>query len=974
MRDFKNNNAMTMKRFLSLALFMTVVSAMAQVNPALQVQELELSNGMKVWLNVDHSQPKVFGAVVVNAGAVDCPNTGIAHYFEHIMFKGTDELGTVDYAAERVYLDSISMKYDQLGSTTDDKQRKAIQHDINRLNIKASQYAIPNEFNRLITKYGGSDLNAGTSYDFTFYHNTFSPQFIEQWCELNSHRLVHPVYRLFQGELETVYEEKNMYTDDPASMMLEQIAAKLFDGTPYAYPVIGSTENLKNPCQSDMEACYKKYYVASNMGLILSGDIDISTLKPLLERTFGQLERGVKPVREKIVAPAIVGQPVEKFLFPMPIIGMSAMVFRGPTDYDADAPAMKVALALLTNDNKTGLLDELTNKNRVYLSMAQNISMNQTSALAVMVVPKLLCKVKTAENLCLEQIEKLKNGDFTDEQLQSVKKVIAQNNEKALETITSRSEMMVAAMSAGISWEDFMKLTLTINDITRDDVTRVASKYFTDNFFRFHKKNGRVPAEQMAKPEYTPVKPQHSSDKSAYAMHLEQIPLQNVAPRLLDFGQDAKKLKMDGGNTLYAGPNPLNNIFTLVINFHKGMKQDKLLESATEYVGELGTDSLDVKAFGVAMQQLGAQINMSVDEQMTALVLKGEDENMEASLSLLGHFLGRMKADEDKLESMKDAEGPTEKAFWDESSEVFAALASKVMLGSQSPYLTRLTTKELKKVKSADLINSFKGLYDCRYDISYSGNMSPAEVAEMISRQLPQLKGTQENPIQERVLETPKARTVYVFDLPKSRQTILGLYRPLPGVTSDREKACLEMWGEYFGGGMSSVLFQEVREFRSMAYSAQGVTITPSLAGTRGPCGYMAFVATQADKSMQAISVLDSLINDMPMNVENLKMSKQSLLNDINNNYPAFRRKPLMVMLSERQGYNRDPNAELIEQLPPLTQSDIEAFYNKYIKGQPYQLMVVGPVKKLNLNELARYGTIVRVKKDDIYKTKVPKK
>ncbi len=959
--------------FVVTCLFFSVI-ATGQLKPALQVQELELSNGMKVWLNVDHSQPKVFGAVVVNAGAVDCPNTGIAHYFEHIMFKGTDELGTVDYAAEHVYLDSISMKYDELGRTTDVKQRKAIQHDINQLNIKASQYAIPNEFNRLITKYGGSDLNAGTSYDFTYYHNTFSPQFIEQWCELNSHRLVHPVYRLFQGELETVYEEKNMYTDDPASMMLEQIATKLFAGTPYAYPVIGSTESLKNPSQSDMEAFYKKFYVASNMGLILSGDINPETLLPLLDRTFGRLERGVKPVREKIVAPAIVGQPEEKFLFPMPIIGMSAMVFRGPTDYEADAPAMKVALALLTNDNKTGLLDELTNKNRVYLSMAQNISMNQTSALAILVVPKLLCKVKTAENLCLEQIEKLKNGDFTDEQLHSVKKVIAQNNEKAMETITSRSEQMVTAMSAGISWEDFMKLTMNINGITRDDVTRVARKYFTDNFYRFHKKNGRVPAEQIAKPEYTPVKPQHSGDKSAFAKHLEQIPMQNVAPRLLDFARDAEKLNMAGGNKIYASANPLNNIFTLIINSHKGTKQDKLLESATEYVAELGTDSLDVKEFGAAMQQLGAQISMYADEQMTVLALKGEEDNMEATLRLLGHFLDNMKADDDKLKSMKDAAGPTEKAFWDESSDVFAALASKVMLGCQSPYLTRLTTKELKKVKSADLINSIKGLYDCRYDISYTGNLSPAQVAEMISRQLPQLRGTQENPLQERALETPETRTVYVFDLPKSRQTILGLYRPLSGVVSDRDKACLQMWGEYFGGGMSSVLFQEVREFRSMAYSAQGVAMTPSLAGTGGPCGYMALVATQADKSMQAISVLDSLINDMPMNVENLNVSKQSLLNDINNNYPTFRRKPFIVMLSERQGYTRDSDTELVEQLPSLTQDDIEAFYNKYIKGQPYQLMVVGPIKKLDLKGLVRYGTIVKVNKDDIYKTKAPKK
>ena len=950
------------------------VVALAQAVSPLQVQEFELSNGMKVWLNVDHSQPKVFGAVVVGAGSVDCPDTGIAHYFEHIMFKGTDELGTVDYAAERVYLDSISMKYDELARTTDEKQRKAIQHDINQLNIKASQYAIPNEFNRLITKYGGSELNAGTSYDFTFYHNTFSPQFIEQWCELNSHRLIHPVFRLFQGELETVYEEKNMYSDNPAAMMLEQISSKFLAGTPYAYPIIGSTQNLKNPKQSDMEAFYKKYYVASNMGLVLSGDIDAQALKPLLERTFGQLERGVKPVREKITAPAIEGQPEEKFLFPIPIIGMSAMVFRGPTDYDADAPAMKVALALLNNDNNTGLLDELVNNNRVMLSMAQNLSMNQTAALAVLVVPKLLCKVKTAENLCLEQIGKLKNGDFTDEQLQAVKQMLARENEKGLETISKRSELMVGAMSAGVAWEDYMKLMSSIGGITRDDVTRVANKYFTDNFYRFHKKNGRVPVEEIAKPEYTPVKPQHSDAKSAFASRIEQIPVKNVAPKLTDFARDAVKVKTAGGNQLYASPNPMNDYFTLAVNFHKGTMQDKLLDAAAGYVTELGTDSLKVKELGSAMQRLGATIEVAAGEQMTTLVLSGEDKNLEPTLCLLSHLLNNMKADEEKLESIKDAAGPEEKSFWEENTDVFAALASKVVKGARSPYLTRLTSKELKKVKGTALVDSFKQLYNCRCDLVYCGKMPAERVAAMIAEQVPQFAGTQENAIQETPLETPQARTVYVFDMPKSRQTVVGLYRPLEGVVSDRDKTCLEMWGEYFGGGMSSVLFQEVREFRSMAYAAQGVAMTPALARSTTPCGYVALVATQGDKSMQAITLLDSLINDMPVNAENLAVARQSLLNDINNSYPSFRGKPLYIALMERNGYTRDENTAMVEQLPTLTQADVEAFYRQHIKGQPYQLMIVGDVKKLDLKALAQYGTIVKVKKDDIYKTKVPKK
>lgn len=359
---------------------------------------------------------------------------------------------------------------------------------------------------------------------------------------------------------------------------------------------------------------------------------------------------------------------------------------------------------------------------------------------------------------------------------------------------------------------------------------------------------------------------------------------------------------------------------------------------------------------------------------MTTIVLRGDDENIEPTLRLLGHFLDRMVPDKDKLESIKDAAGPSEKSFWDDNTEVFAALAFKVMRGDRSSYLTRLTAKEMKKIKAEELVASLKRLYDCRCDISYTGKHTASQMADMVSNYLHQLTGAEENPMQEIALESPQSPTVYVFDMPKTRQTIVGLYRPLTGVTSDRDKACLKMWGEYFGGGMSSVLFQEVREFRSMAYAAQGAAMTPSLAHSTNPCGYMSLIATQADKSMQAVTLLDSLINDMPMNVENLNVARQSLLNDINNSYPTFRAKPLMISLSERAGYTCDEKTSMVEQLPTLTQADIEAFYRQHIKGQPYQLMIVGDVKKLDMKALARYGTIVKVKKDDIYKTKVPKK
>lgn len=263
-----------------------------QVQKNLQVKEHRLSNGLTVWLNEDHTQPKVFGAVLVKAGAKDSPNTGIAHYFEHIMFKGTDKIGTVDYEAEKVYLDSIAIKYDELAITQEPKKRLEIQKEINELSIKVADYMIPNEFNRLISRYGGTQLNAGTSYDYTVYMNTFSPQYFAQWAELNSERLINPVFRMFQSGLETVYEEKNMYHDFIGRDAVDKLMERYFLPHPYAYPILGSTENLKNPRLTEMKRFFEEYYVASNMGLILSGDFETDEVLPILEKTFSRVRQG----------------------------------------------------------------------------------------------------------------------------------------------------------------------------------------------------------------------------------------------------------------------------------------------------------------------------------------------------------------------------------------------------------------------------------------------------------------------------------------------------------------------------------------------------------------------------------------------------------------------------------------------------------------------------------------------------------
>ena len=239
-----------MKTLIFIGLFSLIAGTIpAQIDP-LKVETYKLDNGLTVYLNADHTMPMIHGMVLVKGGGKRDPKdaTGIAHYFEHIMFKGTNQLGTINYGGEKPYLDSISILYDDLGKTKDEKKRIEIQQEINRISIKAADYAIPNEFNKILSEMGGKGVNASTGYEYINYYNSFPSNQIEKWLEVYSHRFIQPVFRLFQSELETVYEEKNMYADDALNTFFEKFMEKFYKNSPYGQQtILGSSEHLKTP-------------------------------------------------------------------------------------------------------------------------------------------------------------------------------------------------------------------------------------------------------------------------------------------------------------------------------------------------------------------------------------------------------------------------------------------------------------------------------------------------------------------------------------------------------------------------------------------------------------------------------------------------------------------------------------------------------------------------------------------------------
>ena len=937
---------------------------------ALKVKEYRLENGLTVWLNEDHSQPKVFGAVVVKAGAKDCPDTGIAHYFEHMMFKGTDRIGTLDYESEKVLLDSIAMKYDELAMTEDTAARARLQKEINELSIRSSEYVIPNEFNRLINRFGGSGLNAATSYDATIYFNTFSPQYMVQWAEINSERLINPVFRLFQSELETVYEEKNMYGDFIGGQVMDTLMARYFGPHPYAYPIIGSTKNLKNPRLTEMHKFFEDYYVASNMALILSGDFDAQQVMPILEKAFSRIRSGNAPKQEKVMLPPFNGRETMKVKFPIPFIKAMGLGFRGVSANHEDQVALNIAVNLLNNANGTGYLDKLMVEHKLMGALAINESMNEAGILAVAIMPKLLIQsYSSAEKMVWDEINRVKNGDFSDEMFNSLKLEQKRQYASSLENIDSRATIMMNLFSQGKSWNDYLNEVARIESITKEDVVRVAQKYFSNNYLCVTKSTGKYPKDNLPKPAFSPVVPRNADASSSYAKQLEKIPEQQVAPRIIDFEKDVKTSKLTPLVTLYTTPNPLNDIFTLNISYGIGALEQPELMQLTNYLQLLGTESLSFEQFRSRLQSIGSTLAFDVTPDAFVMKVTGFDNHIDETMELVGDFIRHAKADDKKLRQIVDDAKVSEKAFFKSGDNVASALLEQVKYGDQSRYLRKLSLSQIKKLKGKDLLAVYDKVRNVQCDLHYCGTLPVEKVIGTIRRHIPLERTTvASNSPYYRELKQYDKPTVFFIDMPDMTQSIVYSYVKGDPVDDKASRHASRLFSVYFGGDMSSLMFQEIREFRSFAYRTSGRYQLPNHAhkGTAG--SFTAMLSTQSDKTLDALGVLDSLIREMPLKPERVEAIKQMLANRINNDYPPFRNLSEKVASARMEGFDRDPAEEFLRDIATMDMQDISRFYQEQISGRPVVYVIAGNRKRIDMNKLAEYGTIVKVKKKDIYK------
>ena len=620
--------------------FCLVLFSYTQAQNPLKVETFRLDNGLKVILCEEHSQPKVYGCVVVHAGSKnEKPTaTGVAHYFEHIMFKGTDRIGTTNWAVEKLYLDSISQAYDRLHATKDAKQRHDIQLEINRLNIAASKYAIPNEVDAILQKMGCTRLNAGTSYDYTVYYNTLPSNQLANWMDVYVERFRNPVFRLFQSELEAVYEEKNMYDNQMGHDFSRNIFTEAFGEHPYSREVIGLAEHLKNPQPSEMQEFFNTYYVANNMTLLLVGDFNPAEARRLIKDKFSVWRSGELPQQPTYEMPKFEKQKVLDVR--QTPIKMGIMIFPGVTEKHPDYMPLDMLGSILGGGS--GLLDKAASDNRIMMAQLMPLSLEDAGSTVILYVPNIIGqKHAAAEQVIWDCIDSIKQGNFSDELLESIKTSSIVSQQRQVESFESISNLLLNLELKGSDYQEWLRDNKRWMNLTRDEVIEVANKYFDrDHCTLVRSKMGFPKHDAAVKPDWDHLEAQNQGVKSSFAKMIESNVPDPIKPQIIDFKKDVSITDVTPHCQLYSTFNPRNDIFELRITYNYGLLDDYNLDRAISYMEMLGADSMNLQQFNMAMDLLGGSTSLYTSgDDRCVLRISGLEQNMDSILSLVSRWV-----------------------------------------------------------------------------------------------------------------------------------------------------------------------------------------------------------------------------------------------------------------------------------------------------------------------------------------------
>jgi len=934
--------------------------------------QFKLDNGLTVYLWEDKNQPDVSGRLVVRAGSIDEPieYTGLAHYLEHLLFKGTTKIGSLNWEKEKPLYEDIIKLYDEFSTTTDPVLRDTLTMKINRESMKSAKYSITSDFSNLIEGMGGEGLNAGTSYDQTVFYNNFPAFQLEKWLDVNSERLINPVFRSFQAELENVFEEYNMYQDNRNTHVSNFIFSNLYPSNPYGRDIIGTPEHLKNPRISKLIEFYKNWYVPENMALVLVGNFNSEKAIPLIKAKFGRLESRKVPSRTISPSASFDGNP--KFSAKLSYYPQVVWGYKGVKKGDKDEVLLDICTGLLNNTMKTGLLDKLTLNGDVLSAQAVNDARRTEGRILIMAIPyydinqRMYESDKATEKTIIAEVNKLKNGDIEDWLITSVKDNMLRQYDLVMETPSAKMEVLTELFSYNLPDSVFFSLNDWIKAVTKEDIQRVAKQYFSGNRVTISIEEGNPKKEKLKKPDIKPID-QPKGQKTDYAQAIEKMPIAKVNEEYNDFA-DVKDIKLYDGINLSCTENKHNDIFTLTIKYGVGTKKMPKLKYATALLNSAGIlPSSDAQSVRREFSELNTICNYSVDADYFYIKLMGDEKNLLKACNLMTRQILLPKLDDKQLDQVKGSEFQSRMSIEKKDIGVLSdALFNYAVYKDSSSYIHRLDMKEVLSLKISELTGEITRATDYEANIHYVGKKDAKEVAEILKSNLPlkaSVKKSNSPFVQERITYTKPT----IYFLPNSDAQQAKIYFYINGSEYNPDnKVLYDAFSQYFSGGFSGLVMNEIRENNSMAYTAYGANVIPPLPTKKAY--FIGFVGTQGDKAADAIDLYMKLLTNMPLYPERIDNIKTYLRQSALTDKPSFRSKSQVFDRWKLLGYIEDPAKINMPKVDNLTFSQIVEFYNKEIKGKSISIIITGDPKTVNLKQIqTNQGKVTKLYISNLY-------
>ena len=941
-----------MKKYLLSALLLVCSIAVCSALTREGLTEYKLDNGLTVMLWEDHDAPDVTGYVVVRAGAVDEPveYTGLAHYLEHMLFKGTQRIGALDWEKEKPMYDSIIALYDQYSDATDPKVREQLAKQINEVSMREAKISSTEDFFIMLDLIGAEGVNAYTSYDLTAYHNSFPAAEMYRWLTIFSDRLINPVFRTFQAELENVFEEYNMYANEPSSQVQKQLFEDIYKGCPYERDVIGKPEHLKNPRLSRLIEFYNTWYVPNNMALIIVGDFDTQKTKPMIAETFGRLQSKELPNRPVYPETELKGKKHYKLGYNPQV----AWVYPGVKEGDPDQDALDFVCMLLYN-GQTGLLDKVNTKGDVQFAGVFNDARRNTGRLIIEAVPyydanqQMFEDDATTERIIMREVDKIKSGNIPDELIASVKRIYAQSEKVANESPAYKMSALVDAFTYGKPTDDIFTANEKIQALTKEEIARVAKKYFGAQYMTisFDEAAKTPKANTLPKPNIKPLDPVKDA-KTEYAAEFAKLPKDEVKQTFNDFN-DVKVSELGENVKLRYTANDKNDIFTLTLRYGVGEHEMPMLPYATQLMedaGIMGEKPLEGKDFDEKIAELGGSVSYGCSDSYFTVSISGEDENFAKIMNLVNRQLLMPYLEQKQLDAVKGS------VFFDRltrqkrTAVQKSALMQYALYGKKSAYLDEVKFIDIWNLDGVQVQRLVAAARTYALDAFYCGTLSPEKVAA----ELPLVEGVKPSNspfVQDRQSYTKPT----ILFLPNSNVQQADLYFYINGKPYDIAiDVASDAFNQYMSGGFTGVVMNEIRVKRSMAYSAYGVNSTPALTGKEN--FFYGYVGTQSDKVADAISVYMDILTDMPKDSTNIEALRAALKQAAQTAKPSMRGKAATFEAWQRLGYKEDPSKVNAAAIDALTFNDIEKFYEENIKGKPVTIILMGDPKKIDLKAI----------------------